>query len=115
MARPAALLAGYRTYVRYGVSGLSVTFHPGYTLDQLAQAAHLPHLSISYATVQAVQQALTQAGYDLILASTPTATNPDHHTLGVGQGGVNLPTLPPSAANALASVLRTAPNPHPAR
>lgn len=89
----------------YRVSGISVVMHSGWDVDALARVAHFRHGKISYATVQQLQQALADAGYELVLHSTPTADLPDHHTLSVAQNGARLDHLPDAAADALALVL----------
>lgn len=98
-----------------GVFGISVLFHPGWNVDQLAHAGYFRHGQISYATVGAIQIALAAAaptGYDLVLTHTPTVALPDHHTLGVAQNGIPLQSLPADAAHALSTVFATMPNPH---
>ncbi len=93
-----------------GVFGLSVLHHVGYSVDQLAQAGHFPHGRISYAVVQQLRDALTHAGYEMLLTHTPTAVLPDHHTLGVARGGTALQNLPSDAAQALGAALTTITN-----
>ncbi len=111
-----------------GVYGISVLFHPGWDVDQLAHAGYFRHGQISYATVAAIQAALAAAGpgpgYALLLTHTPTVALPDHHTLGValtqsahvspgaGPVAVALQTLPADAAHALSGVFTTSPNPY---
>ncbi len=109
----ANLVRGYGAFTpRPGVYGLSVVFHPGYTLDQLLRVAQFPHSRVGYATIAEVEMALTQAGYELVLTKTPTRKYVDHHTLGVAQGGVALRSLPADAARALTGVLHEIPNPY---
>lgn len=107
-----------------GVYGISVLFHPGWDVDQLAHAGYFRHGQISYATVAAIQATLAAAGpgYAVLLTHTPTVALPDHHTLGValaqnagpGPGAVVVPlqTLPADAAHALSGVFTTIPNPY---
>ena len=96
-----------------GVHGLSVTFHPGFTLAQLAWVAQLPHTQLHYATVAELRSALAQIGYEPVLIRTPNPANPDHCTLGVAvQGGTTLPSLPQDAAQALASAFHVTLNPY---
>lgn len=95
-----------------GVYGLSVVFHPGYTVDQLAQVGHFRHGQISYGMVRQLRDALTHAGYTMLLIHTPTAALPDHHTLAIAQGGTLVQTLPSDAAQALGAAFTTIKNPH---
>lgn len=113
----ATLTNAYGPERGYGdVYGISVLFHPGWDINQLAHAGYFRHGQISYATVGAIQSALTTAGsgYDLLLTHTPTVALPDHHTLGVALARSTTPLqiLPADAANALSGVFSTIPNPY---
>ena len=94
--------------------GLSVTFHPGYDVDTLARVGHFKHRTISFATVEQLQQALVAEGYTLQIQHTPSAATPEHHSLLVSQHGTILPDLPDAAAHALSQEFgkNVVPNPY---
>lgn len=94
--------------------GVSVLFHPGYDVDALARAGHFRHGSLTYATVAQLEQALAQVGYEMQLRSTPSANNPEHHSLLVAQNGNVFPDLPDAAAQALSQEFakNIVPNPY---
>lgn len=99
-----------------GVYGLSVTFHPGFTLDQLAWVAQQPHTQLHYATVAELRVALAPLGYDLVLVRTPSRANPDHCSLSVApSGGGAVPTLPLDVAQALTGAFHVTLNPYQAK
>jgi hypothetical protein len=99
---------------RTDLFGLSVLFHAGWNVDQLARAGNFRHSMVSFAAVTQLRAALQLIGYDLLLTATPSRLLPAHHTLSVTRQGLILADLPADAAQALSSVLlpNTVPNPY---
>ena len=107
------LMKGYTQYRNApGVYGLSVVFHQGYNLDQLAQVARFPNGSIAYSVIVSVRAALAalNMGYDMVLWKTPSNMYVDHHTLGITHNGQIETTLEGVVADALTKAFNVVPN-----
>lgn len=107
------LMNGYTQYRNVpGVYGLSVVFHQGYTLDQLAMAAHFPNGSISYSVIASIRSELAalKMGYDMVMWKTPSNMYVDHHTLGITRNGQIETTLERAVADALIKAFLVVPN-----
>lgn len=107
------LMNGYTQYRNVpGIYGLSVVLHQGYSLDQLAQAAHFPNGSISYTVIVSIRAALAalNMGYDMVLWKTPSNMYADHHTLGITRNGQIETTLARVVADALTKAFNVVPN-----
>jgi len=91
--------------------GLSVLFHPGATVDELAREGSFRHPKLGYAMVSHLMQALVQVGYELVLFVTPhpelPIPLPDHHSLGQVES-----KLADAAADALLHTLTMMDNPY---
>lgn len=112
---PQFLMNGYTQYHNSpGVYGLSVVFHQGYTLDQLAKAATFPNGSISYSVIARIRAELAALGmgYDMVLWKTHSNTYADHHTLGITRNGQIETQLERIVANALINAFSVVPNPY---
>jgi hypothetical protein len=109
------LIAGYTQFGTLpGVYGISVVFHQGYGVDQLAKAACFPNGKIAYSVIANIQDELTalNGGYALVLFVTPTPRFADHHTLGITRNGQIETTLDPAVANALLRAFKVVSNPY---
>ena len=97
------------------VVGLSVVFHVGASLDELARTAAFPNAQLGYTTIGRLTQELAQAQRVLVLFVTPTTLNPDHHTLAFAYQGVVEQTLKDPAHDALIRALTIVSNPYQTR
>ena len=95
-----------------GVVGLSVVFHVGATLDELAKRAAFPNRKISYTAIGVLLHELALFGCEPVLFVTPTSLVPDHHTLAIARGGVIEVILANDALDALLRSLIVVDNPY---
>lgn len=111
----------------YSVHGLSVFVSAdpahSFTYQALASRNRVFNKRLSISQIGVVKDKLAQAGYGMILYTTPYPNLPDHHDLVVfainttGQAqSTDLPTLPDGAADAIiAAILNVEDNPSPAQ
>lgn len=95
-----------------GLFGFSVQYHPGATIDELADAGRFPNPSISYATRGELAVTAHALGYIVELVASPGRGF--HSTLRarVIATGMALQSLPDDLALALSAQYRRMPNPH---
>jgi hypothetical protein len=86
-----------------GVYGISVQYHPGATIEELARAGQFPHPKISVTAAEVLIGAGQAAGYEIALVDTPGPGY--HHDIQVPE------PMPDDLAQALASVFTQQPNP----
>lgn len=114
LATPKQLSDGYGPHagMKSPLYGFSVQFQPGKTIDELALAGQFRNGQISYASDDALQEAVHGVGYTMRLVKSPGRGY--HHTFAViyNASGMMQQKLPPIVATSISQTFRHLRNPH---